>query len=62
MAIHGFDIAVGMSSEASKLVHIFTVAAQYNLSQDERGIRYYSAGRGAGQPSLYLMGVPQPIY
>ena len=36
MAIHGFDIAVGMSPEVcSKRVHIFTVAAQYVLSQDE---------------------------
>ena len=36
MAIDGFDIAVGMSPEAcSKLVHIFTVATQYVLSQDE---------------------------
>ena len=36
MAIHGFDIAVGMSPEVcSKRVHIFTVAAQYFLSQDE---------------------------
>ena len=36
MAIHGFDHAVGMSPEAcSKRVHIFTVAAQYGLSQDE---------------------------
>ena len=31
MAIHGFDIAVGMSQER---VHIFTVAAQYTLSKD----------------------------
>ena len=36
MVIHGFDIAVGMSpEECSKRVHIFTVAAQYVLSQDE---------------------------
>ena len=36
MAIHGFDIAVDMSPEAcSKRVHIFTVAAQNVLSQDE---------------------------
>ena len=36
MAIHGFDIAAGMSPEVcSKRVHIFTVAAQYVLSQDE---------------------------
>ena len=36
MAIHGFDIAVCMSSEAcSKRVHIFTDAAQYGLCQDE---------------------------
>ena len=36
MTIHGFDIAVGMSPEVcSKRVHIFTVAAQYVLSQDE---------------------------
>ena len=36
MAIHGFDIAVGMSPEVCcKRVHIFTVAAQYVLSQDE---------------------------
>ena len=36
MAIHGFDIAVGMTPEAcSKLVHIFTIAAQYVLSQEE---------------------------
>ena len=36
MAIHGFDIAVGMSPEAfSKRAHIFTVAAQYVLSKDE---------------------------
>ena len=36
MAIYGFDIAVGMSAEVcSKRVHIFTVAAQYVLSQDE---------------------------
>ena len=34
MALHGFDIAVGMSPEVcSKRVHIFTVAAQYVLSQ-----------------------------
>ena len=36
MAVHGFDIAVCMSPEAcSKRVHIFTVAAQNVLSQDE---------------------------
>ena len=36
LAIHGFDIAVGMSPEVcSKCVHVFTVAAQYTLSQDE---------------------------
>ena len=39
MAIHGFDIAVGMSAEAcSKLLQILTVpahSAQYVLSQDE---------------------------
>ena len=36
MAIHGFDIAVGMTPDAcSKLVNIFTVAAQYVLSQEE---------------------------
>ena len=36
MAIHGFDIAVGMSPEgSSKRVHIFTVASQYVLSQVE---------------------------
>ena len=36
MAIHGFDIAVGMSPEGcSKRVHIFTVASQYVLSQVE---------------------------
>ena len=36
MAIHGFDIAVGMSQEVcSKRVKIFTVAAQCVLSQDE---------------------------
>ena len=36
MAIHGFDIAVGMTPDAcSKRVNIFTVAAQYALSQEE---------------------------
>ena len=36
MAIHGLDIAVGMSPETcSKRVHIFTVAAQHVLNQDE---------------------------
>ena len=36
MAFHGFDIAVGMTPEAcSKRVHIFTIAAQYVLSQEE---------------------------
>ena len=36
MAFHSFDIAVGMSPEAcSKLVHVFTVAAQYSLSQNK---------------------------
>ena len=36
MAIHGFDIAVGMTPDAcSKRVNVFTVAAQYALSQEE---------------------------
>ena len=36
MAIHAFDIAVGMSPEGcSKRVHIFTVASQYVLNQVE---------------------------
>ena len=36
MAIHGFDIAVGMTPDAcSKPVHFFTTAAQYALSQEE---------------------------
>ena len=36
MAMHGFDIAVGMSPEVCrKRVHIITVAAQYVLSQNK---------------------------
>ena len=36
MAMHGFDIAVGMTPDAcSKRAHIFSVAAQYALSQEE---------------------------
>ncbi len=36
MASHGYDIAVGMSPEACmKRVHIFSVAAQYVLNQEE---------------------------
>ena len=36
MSIHSFDTAMGMSPEAcSKRVHMFTVAAQYVLSQDK---------------------------
>jgi hypothetical protein len=36
MAIHGFDIAVCMTPDAcSKRVNVFTVAAQYALSQEE---------------------------
>ena len=54
MAIHGFDIAVGMSPEVcSRRVHIFTVAAQNVLSQNEINAilhdeeQEHSAGRGA---------------
>ncbi len=36
MAIHGLDIVVGMSPEAwTKRVYIFTIAAEYTLSQEE---------------------------
>ena len=36
MATNSFDIAVGMSQEAySNSVHIFTVTAEYILSQEQ---------------------------
>ena len=55
MAIHGFDVAAGMSPEAcSKCAHIFTVAAQYTLRLEPRRETYYSAWQEAGQLSVYV--------